>query len=134
MHRQFRKPLVVMAPKSLLRHPACRSYLYEFDNIPDETYIEGVRFKRLIMDKHETDRSPRPTPHPDTQRLVLCTGKVFYDLDAMRDELGLGNKVRPRGGLVDTCLRVCVPARLLAYLFAGPPYELLACLFVYGLA
>ena len=96
--RQFRKPLIVMSPKSLLRHPACRSYLYEFDNIPDDYYIEGVRFKRLMMDKHATDRSPRPEPVKQTKRLVLCTGKVYFDLDAKRDELGLGEEVR--GGAV----------------------------------
>lgn len=93
VHRQFRKPLIVMSPKSLLRHPACRSYLYEFDNIPDDYYIEGVRFKRLMMDKHATDRSPRPEPVKQTKRLVLCTGKVYFDLDAKRDELGLGEEV-----------------------------------------
>jgi len=36
VHRQFRKPLIVAAPKSLLRHPKCRSPLAEFDDVPDD--------------------------------------------------------------------------------------------------
>lgn len=50
MHRQFRKPLIVMSPKSLLRHPKCKSPLAEFDDQADDKGIVGVRFKRLIMD------------------------------------------------------------------------------------
>ena len=36
IHRQFRKPLIVMAPKNLLRHPQAKSGLWEFDDIPDD--------------------------------------------------------------------------------------------------
>ena len=36
IHRQFRKPLVVMSPKNLLRHPQAKSGLWEFDDIPDD--------------------------------------------------------------------------------------------------
>ena len=36
IHRQFRKPLIVMAPKNLLRHPQAKSGLWEFDEIPDD--------------------------------------------------------------------------------------------------
>ena len=36
IHRQFRKPLIVMAPKALLRHPAAKSGLWEFDDLPDD--------------------------------------------------------------------------------------------------
>ena len=36
IHRQFRKPLIVMAPKALLRHPAAKSPLWEFDDLPDD--------------------------------------------------------------------------------------------------
>jgi 2-oxoglutarate dehydrogenase E1 component len=56
IHRQFRKPLVVFSPKNLLRHPAAKSNLNEFDDIPDDQGIVGVRFKRLIMDEKATDR------------------------------------------------------------------------------
>lgn len=50
VHRQFRKPLIVMSPKNLLRHPSCKSPLREFDDQPDDANIVGVRFKRVIMD------------------------------------------------------------------------------------
>jgi 2-oxoglutarate dehydrogenase E1 component len=56
IHRQFRKPLIVMSPKNLLRHPECRSPLAEFDEVPDDSGIIGVRFKRIIMDEGVTDR------------------------------------------------------------------------------
>ena len=36
IHRQFRKPLIVMSPKNLLRHPQAKSGLWEFDEIPDD--------------------------------------------------------------------------------------------------
>lgn len=56
IHRQFRKPLIVMSPKNLLRHPECKSPLAEFDEVPDDKGIIGVRFKRLIMDEGVSDR------------------------------------------------------------------------------
>jgi 2-oxoglutarate dehydrogenase E1 component len=39
--------------------------------------IEGVRFKRLIMDESATDRSPNPPEDPSKKRVVFCTGKVL---------------------------------------------------------
>lgn len=56
IHRQFRKPLLVVAPKNLLRHPDAKSGLWEFDDKADDKGILGVRFKRLIMDASATDR------------------------------------------------------------------------------
>ena len=57
IHRQFRKPLLVVAPKNLLRHPDAKSGLWEFDDKADDKGILGVRFKRLIMDASAEDRS-----------------------------------------------------------------------------
>lgn len=63
LHRPFRKPLIVFTPKSLLRHPECVSPLSDF--------VDG-RFRELIDDTVKT---------PDTiHKVVLCTGKVYYDL------------------------------------------------------
>jgi hypothetical protein len=55
VHRDFRKPLIVMSPKNLLRHPAAKSSLSEFDDVEGNDQY-GTRFKRLIMDdaSHDT--------------------------------------------------------------------------------
>jgi 2-oxoglutarate dehydrogenase E1 component len=70
--RTWRKPLVVMTPKSLLRHPQAVSRL--------EAFTEG-RFQRVIPDD-----SVDPA---ETRRVLLCSGKVYYDLVAAREERGL---------------------------------------------
>eukprot|EP01024_Parvocaulis_polyphysoides_P044471 TRINITY_DN40_c0_g2_i3.p1 TRINITY_DN40_c0_g2~~TRINITY_DN40_c0_g2_i3.p1 ORF type:complete len:457 (+),score=54.58 TRINITY_DN40_c0_g2_i3:206-1372(+) len=93
IHRQFRKPLIVASPKNLLRHPQCKSFLWEFDDKPDEPLIKGVRFKRLIMDKSSTDRSPNPPLQEGIKRVIFCSGKVYYDLDAYRTKNGLDDQV-----------------------------------------
>ncbi|XP_054785340.1 uncharacterized protein LOC129291823 isoform X1 [Prosopis cineraria] len=63
IHREFRKPLIVMSPKYLLRHKECKSNLCEFE--------EGTRFKRLIRDQNN-----HSDLHKDIRRLILCSGKV----------------------------------------------------------
>ncbi len=73
MHRNFRKPLIVMTPKSLLRHKLAVSTAAEFQG--------DTHFKRILSD---TNGAPDAT----TKRLVLCTGKVAYDLIEARDAAG----------------------------------------------
>ena len=51
-----------MSPKNLLRYPDCKSPLAEFDEVPDDHGIVGVRFKRLIMDEAARDRCVRLPP------------------------------------------------------------------------
>lgn len=63
----FRKPLIVMSPKALLRHPEARS---SFDDM-----IEGTEFQRVISEKGPAAENPERTP-----TLVFCTGKVYYEL------------------------------------------------------
>jgi 2-oxoglutarate dehydrogenase E1 component len=70
--RPLRKPLIVMSPKSLLRHKAAVSTMDELAN---------GHFQPVIDDPHVADKSA-------VTRVVLCSGKVFYDLDAARDEKG----------------------------------------------
>jgi 2-oxoglutarate dehydrogenase E1 component len=65
--RPFRKPLVVMSPKSLLRHPECVSDLSEFES--------GSRFREIIDDPDVGPRSGKKV-----KRILLCTGKIYYDL------------------------------------------------------
>ena len=74
MHRDFRKPLVIMTPKSLLRHKLAVSKPRPTSSA---TAISAAS-------------SPIPTPpaDADVKRLVLCTGKVAYDLIEARDEAG----------------------------------------------
>ena len=62
MKRGFRKPLVVLSPKSLLRHPAAVSRFDEFS---------AGAFQEIIDD-------PQPPAKP--ARLILCSGKIYYDL------------------------------------------------------
>ncbi len=70
MHRPFRKPLIIMTPKSLLRHPMAKSAASDF--------IGDGHFMRILSD---------PTPPADNKvkRLVLCSGKVAYDLIEARN-------------------------------------------------
>jgi hypothetical protein len=84
IHRSFRKPLVIFTPKS---------QLLEFDDKADDPNIVGVRFKRLIMDNRETDRSPTPPPRPEVKRLIFCSGKVYYELEAAREEKGMNEEI-----------------------------------------
>jgi 2-oxoglutarate dehydrogenase E1 component len=70
--RPYRKPLIIMSPKSLLRHPMATSPLRDF--------TEGA-FQQIIPD------SLRPDPKK-IRRVLLCTGKVYYDLAAFREERG----------------------------------------------
>lgn len=72
VHRDFRKPLIVMTPKSLLRHKVCVSTV---DELARDHFFE-------VLDDSTIE-------HPESvQRVVLCSGKVYYDLLAKRDEAG----------------------------------------------
>ena len=72
LNRDFRKPLIVMTPKSLLRHKACISDLADMG--PDTS------FHRML------DEPNKAVKDKDVSRVVLCSGKVYYDLAAKRDE------------------------------------------------
>lgn len=68
MCRNFRKPLILMTPKSLLRHKLCVSKF--------EDFAEGSSFHRILWD-HDREELAKPE---DIKRVVLCSGKVYYDL------------------------------------------------------
>ncbi len=81
MHRPFRKPLIIMTPKSLLRHKKAVSTLAEM--------AEGSSFHRVLHDDAQT----RPDvagitikADRDIRRVVLCSGKVYYDLLERREK------------------------------------------------
>src|SRR4029077_18434523 len=69
MHRPFRKPLVLMTPKSLLRHKRVVSNLVDF--------ARGSEFHRLLWDgaQAEPDSSPMLADDDKIARVVLCSGK-----------------------------------------------------------
>jgi 2-oxoglutarate dehydrogenase E1 component len=68
MKRSFRKPLIIMSPKSLLRHPAATSQLEDFTT---------GHFHEILEE---------PTAPDSAERLILCSGKVYYDLCDYREE------------------------------------------------
>jgi len=74
MHRPFRKPLIIMTPKSLLRHPMAKS--------PASEFIGEGHFRRILSD-------PTPAADEATRKVVLCSGKVAYDLIEARDAAGI---------------------------------------------
>ncbi|MDB6178481.1 2-oxoglutarate dehydrogenase E1 component [Paracoccus sp. Z330] len=82
IHRGFRKPLVMMTPKSLLRHPMAVSKAEEFQS--------GSTFHRILWDDAERGNSPTKLVADDKiRRVVICSGKVYYDLLKARDEAGI---------------------------------------------
>jgi 2-oxoglutarate dehydrogenase E1 component len=83
LHRQFRKPLVLMTPKSLLRHKRVVSNLEQLG--PDTT------FHRLLWDDAQflPDQAIKLVPDEKIRRVVLCSGKVYYDLYEEREKRGI---------------------------------------------
>jgi len=82
LHRSFRKPLVLMTPKSLLRHKLAISEVGDF--------VTGSSFHRILWDDAELGRSDTRLVEDDKiKRVVICSGKVYYDLLEERDARGL---------------------------------------------
>ena len=73
MKRDFRKPLVIMSPKSLLRHPAAVSRIDD---------LVGGSFQEILED-------PTPVGTKAVERIILCSGKVYYDLADHRAKHGI---------------------------------------------
>jgi 2-oxoglutarate dehydrogenase E1 component len=82
LHRDYRKPLILMTPKSLLRHPMAISDAADFTT--------GSYFHRCLWDDAQKGHSTTKLKSDDQiKRVVLCSGKVYYDLLAERDARGL---------------------------------------------
>jgi 2-oxoglutarate dehydrogenase E1 component len=75
IHRRFRKPLIIMTPKSLLRHPLAKSPLADFES-PN-------MFKRLIPEAFPAEIGAPA----DVKQIIFCSGKVYYDLLERRRKL-----------------------------------------------
>jgi len=78
LHRKFRKPLVIMTPKSLLRHKMAVSRKSDF--------LTESSFHRVLWDDAQYGNSETKLVSDDKiQRVVICSGKVYYDLLQERD-------------------------------------------------
>ncbi|MEE1610708.1 2-oxoglutarate dehydrogenase E1 component [Microvirga sp. CF3016] len=82
LKRDFRKPLILMTPKSLLRHKRCTSSLADI--------AEGTYFHRVLQDDAQAGRDGIKLVKDDKiRRVVICTGKVYYDLLEEREKRGI---------------------------------------------
>jgi 2-oxoglutarate dehydrogenase E1 component len=83
MKRDFRKPLIIMTPKSLLRHKRCVSGLHEMG--------EGTTFHRVLWDDAQFLPNEKIKLQKDekVRKVVLCSGKVYFDLYEEREKRGL---------------------------------------------
>ncbi len=77
MDRDFRKPLVIMTPKSLLRHKLAVS--------PKKMFATNSTFHRFLWD----DGRDKLAPAKNIKRVILCSGKVYYDLYQERKDRGI---------------------------------------------
>ncbi len=80
MHRDFRKPLIIMTPKSLLRHKKCVSNLEDFTKknsfhriLEDHAYLKDNKSIQLKKDKK-------------IKKVVMCSGKIYFDLFEAREK------------------------------------------------
>ncbi len=87
MHREFRKPLIIMTPKSLLRHKRCISKISEFTSkssfhrvLEDDAYVKKNKLINLVNDKK-------------IKKVVMCSGKIYYDLIEAREKAKNNNIV-----------------------------------------
>ncbi len=81
MHRDFRKPLIVMTPKSLLRHKKCVSFLDDFSKkntfhrvLEDQAYLKKSGLIKLKSDKK-------------IEKVIICSGKIYFDLVEAREKI-----------------------------------------------
>ncbi len=83
LKRDIRKPLIMMTPKSLLRNKRATSKLEEF--------AEGTSFHRILWDDAETlkDQPIKLVVDDQIRRVVMCSGKVYFDLYEEREKRGL---------------------------------------------
>ena len=80
MHREFRKPLIIMTPKSLLRHKRCISNISEFTS--------RSSFHRVLEDDAYKKENKLITLKKDSaiKKVVMCSGKIYYDLVEAREK------------------------------------------------
>ena len=104
LKRNFRKPLVIMTPKSLLRHKLAVSRLSEMEG--------DSRFLPVIVEQDEL------VAPGEVKRVVLCSGKVYYDLLAERREKGVKDVALLRLEQIYPFPEISLPKALAPYLNA----------------
>jgi 2-oxoglutarate dehydrogenase E1 component len=81
VRRDFRKPLILMTPKSLLRHRRCKSSLDEL--------VTGTSFQPVLPDDADAQgRTLELVPDAEIRRVLMCSGKVYFDLLEEREKRG----------------------------------------------
>jgi 2-oxoglutarate dehydrogenase E1 component len=80
LHREIRKPLILMTPKSLLRHKRAVSRL---DELGADTTFHRILYDDAVM---LPDEKIKLVPDDQIRRIVLCSGKVYYDLYEEREK------------------------------------------------
>jgi 2-oxoglutarate dehydrogenase E1 component len=83
LHREIRKPLIMMTPKSLLRHKRAVSRL---DELGDNTTFHRLLYDDAVM---LPDEKIKLVPDDKIRRVVLCSGKVYYDIYDEREKRGI---------------------------------------------
>ncbi|MFL5099329.1 MAG: 2-oxoglutarate dehydrogenase E1 component [Xanthobacteraceae bacterium] len=83
LHREIRKPLILMTPKSLLRHKRAVSAL---DELGANTTFHRILYDDAVM---LPDEKIKLVPDAQIRRVVLCSGKVYYDLYDEREKRGI---------------------------------------------
>ena len=80
MHREFRKPLVIMTPKSLLRHKSCVSDISEFSKSTFHRVLEDDSYSKInnLLSLKKRDNQ--------IKKVVMCSGKIYYDLAGRREK------------------------------------------------
>ena len=88
MHRDFRKPLIIMTPKSLLRNKFCVSNLQDFS--------KQNNFHRVLWDQAKDPKLKgfiKLREDKDIRKVILCSGKIYFDLLAAREKLKVDDVV-----------------------------------------
>jgi len=81
MHREFRKPLIIMTPKSLLRNKHCVSNIEDFDK---ETFFHRILWDHALDEENGFIKLKESSK---IKKVILCSGKVYFDLLDAREKL-----------------------------------------------